>query len=185
MEEMTLEIYFKDWGMKSPSCRYFTVYRRLEHEDQSVLAMIARALIMQDPFVVWGNGVQLRNWTHVRDIVSRMILTPEKIDDDTAVNLRKAERTRVLDAVPEVLRYAGHKARIELQSEIPTGPKNQVADNSVARGLLGWEPRGMFMDGLRTTIDWYFSTKDRDKARQIVERTLSYRVTKSASAALA
>ena len=123
--------------------------------------MIARAFIGQDPFVVWGDGEQIRNWTHVSDIVSGTILAAETIDDGTAVNLGTMERTRVIDAAREVLRYTGHSARIELQPEMPTGPLNRVADNSLARRLLGWEPQVKFVDGLHRTIDWYVRVKDR------------------------
>ncbi len=110
--------------------------------------MIARAFVKQDPFVVWGTGEQIRNWTHVSDIVSGTILAAEKIDDGAAVNLGTMERTRVIDAAREVLRYTGHDATIELHPEMPTGPLNRVADNSLARMLLGWEPKVKFMDGL-------------------------------------
>lgn len=177
MGEMTLKAYSKEWGMKSASCRYFTVYGERGHENHAVIAMIARAFIKQDPFVVWGNGKQIRNWTHVSDIVSGTILAAEKIEDGTAVNLGTMERTRVIDAVQEVLRYTGHKAGVELHPEMPTGPLNRVADNSLARTLLGWEPKVKFMDGLRRTIDWYFSTKEQEKVRPILDRILTERTT--------
>lgn len=180
MGEMTLRAYYKDWGMQSASCRYFTVYGEKGHENHAVIAMIARAFIKQDPFAVWGTGEQIRNWTHVDDIVSGTILAAEKIEDGTAVNLGTMERTRVIDAVNEVLQYTGHKATIELHPEMPTGPLNRVADNSLARKLLGWEPKVNFMDGLHRTIDWYFSTKDPAQVRAILDRRLTER---SASAA--
>ena len=60
-----------------------------------------------------GNGEQIRNWTHVSDIVSGTMLAAERIDDGTAVNLGTMERTRVIDAVHEVLRTTGHQATIE------------------------------------------------------------------------
>ena len=113
MGELTLQAYGRDWGLKSASCRYFTVYGDRGHENHAVLAMIARAFVGQDPFVVWGNGEQIRNWTHVSDIVSGTIRAAERIDDGTAVNLGTLERTRVIDAVHEVLRTTGHQARIE------------------------------------------------------------------------
>ena len=173
MGEMTLQAYYKDWGMKSASCRYFTVYGDRGHENHAVIAMIARAFVGQNPFVVWGTGEQIRNWTHVSDIVNGTILAAELIEDGTAVNLGTMERTRVLDAVEEVLRYTGHPADIELHPEMPTGPLNRVADNALAKKLLGWEPEVKFMDGLRRTIDWYFATKDRQQVRQ----TLNVRLT--------
>ena len=175
MGELSLRAFYKDWGMKSTSCRYFTVYGERGHENHAVIAMIARAFVRQDPFVVWGTGEAIRNWTHVSDIVSGTILAAEKIDDGTAVNLGTMERTRVIDAVHEVLQYTGHNARIELRPEMPTGPLNRVADNALARKLLGWEPQVKFMDGLHKTIDWYFATKDREKVKEQLDHRLTER----------
>jgi nucleoside-diphosphate-sugar epimerase len=162
MAEMTLRAYYSETGMKSACCRYFTVYGNRGHENHAVIAMIARAFVKQSPYVVWGTGEQIRNWTHVSDIVSGTILAAERIDDGTPVNLGTMERTRVIDAAREVLAYTKHRAPIELHPEMPTGPLNRVADNALARQLLGWEPRVKFMDGLHQTIDWYFASKDRD-----------------------
>jgi UDP-glucose 4-epimerase len=181
MAEMTLQSYYRERGMKSASCRYFTVYGERGNENHAVIAMIARAFINQDPFVVWGNGEQVRNWTYVGDIVSGTIRAAEVIEDGTPVNLGTMERTRVLDAVNEVFRYTGHRAKIELRPEMPTGPMNRVADNSLARTLLAWEPRTKFMDGLHRTIDWYFRTKNRDEVKRILEQMLTERMPKEPS----
>jgi nucleoside-diphosphate-sugar epimerase len=175
MTEMTLKAYHKDFGMKSASCRFFTVYGERGVENHAVIAMIARAFIGQDPFEVWGDGTQVRNWTYVGDIVSGMLLAAEKIDDGTAVNLGTMERTRVIDAVKEVLRYTGRKAQIKLRPDMPTGPLNRVASNDLARQLLGWTPQVKFIDGLHRTIDWYFKTKDPVKVRGYLDRMLTGR----------
>jgi nucleoside-diphosphate-sugar epimerase len=175
MAEMTLRAFHEEFGLKAASCRYFTVYGPRGHENHAVIAMIARAFIGQNPFAVWGNGQQIRNWTHVDDIVSGTIRAAEVIEDAAAVNLGTMERTRVIDAVHEVLAYTGHQAKIELHPEMPTGPLNRVADNSFAKRLLGWEPKVKFMDGLHKTADWYFSTKDRAKVAAALERLLTER----------
>jgi UDP-glucose 4-epimerase len=175
MGELTLKAYRQDWGLRSVSCRYFTVYGDRGHENHAVLAMIARAFVGQDPFVVWGNGEQIRNWTHVSDIVAGTILAAERIDDGTAVNLGTMERTRVIDAVHEVLRSTGHQARIEFHPEMPTGPLNRVADNALARRLLDWEPKVKFIDGLHRTIEWYFSSRQREAVTATLEHRLTER----------
>lgn len=175
MGEMTLRAYYKDWGMKSASCRYFTVYGPRGVENHAVIAMIARAYVRQDPFIVWGTGEQIRNWTYIEDIVRGTILAAERIDDGTAVNLGTMERIRVLDAAREVMRYMGHKAKIGLHPEMPTGPYNRVADNSLAKKLLGWEPEVRFIDGLHRTIDWYLSTKDQRQVSAALEVMLTER----------
>jgi nucleoside-diphosphate-sugar epimerase len=175
MAEMTLQSYARDWGMKAVSCRYFTVYGERGKEDHAIIAMIARAFTRQDPFEVWGSGEQIRNWTYVSDIVNGTILAAEKVDDGTAVNLGTMERTRVIDAAREVLSYTGHGADIRLRPGMPTGPMNRVADNSLARQLLGWEPHIRFVEGLRRTIDWYFSVKNRDEVGGRLELVLTAR----------
>lgn len=163
MGEMTLRAYYEEKRMKTACCRYFTAYGERELENHAVMAMIARAFIRQDPYVVWGTGEQVRNWTHVSDIVHGTILAAEKIDDGSAVNLGTMERTRVIDAARLVLELTGHKPRIELHPEMPSGPLNRVADNSLAKKLLGWEPEVRFRQGVQRTIEWYFSTHDRDQ----------------------
>jgi len=175
MAELTLRSYAAETGMKSASCRYFTAYGERGHESHALIAMIARAFVGQDPFVVWGNGEQIRNWTHVSDIVRGTILAAERIDDGTGVNLGTMERTRVIDAAREVLRYTGHSARIELHPEMPTGPLNRVADNALARRLLGWGPQVKFVDGLHRTIDWYLAVKDRAQIASNLEGMLTER----------
>ncbi len=175
MGEITLKAYYDQYGMKSASCRYFTVYGPRGVENHAVMAMIARAFIGQDPYVVWGTGEQVRNWTYIDDIVEGTLLAAEKIEDATSVNLGTMERIRVVDAVQEVLRYTGHKATLEFHPEMPTGPYNRVADNSRARELLGWEPKVGFWDGLHRTIDWYFATKDIDEVKAILSRILTER----------
>jgi nucleoside-diphosphate-sugar epimerase len=175
MAEMTLRAYHKDWGMKSASCRYFTVYGPRGVENHAVIAMIARAFIDQNPFIVWGTGEQIRNWTYIDDIVSGTVLAAEKIDDGTAVNLGTMERIRVIDAAKEVLRYMGKTAEFELHPEMPTGPLNRVADNSLAKQLLGWEPKTMFLDGLHKTIDWYAANKKQAQVSEKLEAVLTER----------
>jgi len=175
MNELTLRAYCQECGLKGASCRYFTVYGPRGVENHAVIAMIARAFVKQDPFIVWGDGTQVRNWTYIDDIVRGTILAAESIDDGTAVNLGTTERVRVIDAVKMVMEYTGHAAEIQLRPDMPTGPLNRVADNSLAKELLGWEPQVKFVDGLHRTIDWYFSTKDLDQVRSILDRMLTER----------
>ena len=175
MAEITIRAYCRDFGFKGASCRFFTVYGERGVENHAVMAIIARAFLKHDPFEVWGDGTQIRNWTYVGDIVEGMILAAEKINDGTAVNLGTQERIRVIDAVREVLRYTGHKAEIKLLPHMPTGPLNRVASNKLAKDLLGWEPKTKFVDGLHRTIDWYFATKKREEVEATFARMLTER----------
>ncbi len=175
MGEITLKAYAKEHGLGAASCRYFTVYGPRGVENHAVIAMIARAFLQQNPFDVWGDGTQIRNWTYIDDIVEGTILAGEKISDGTPINLGTMERIRVIDAANMVCEMTGHKADLRTRPDMPTGPLNRVADNSLARKLLGWEPKVMFKDGLKRTIDWYYKTRDREEVKRIFQRMLTER----------
>jgi nucleoside-diphosphate-sugar epimerase len=175
MGELTLKAYHREHNLAAASCRYFTVYGSRGVENHAVMAMIARAFVGQNPFEVWGDGTQVRNWTYVDDIVSGTILAAEKISDGTAVNLGTMERIRVMDAAKMVLEFTGLKAEIRLRPDMPTGPANRVADNLLAKKLLGWEPKTPFREGLRKTMDWYFASKRKEDVRGILESALTAR----------
>jgi nucleoside-diphosphate-sugar epimerase len=175
MAELTLQAYHREHGLGAASCRYFTVYGPRGVENHAVIAMIARAFVRQDPFEIWGDGSQIRNWTYVDDIVSGTILAAEKINDGTAVNLGTMERIRVIDAANLTAEYAGYKPQIRRRLDMPTGPVNRVADNALAKRLLGWEPKTPFREGLRKTMDWYFSSRQKDEVAGVLEKMLTAR----------
>jgi nucleoside-diphosphate-sugar epimerase len=175
MAEFTLRAYHKEHGLGAASCRYFTVYGPRGVENHAVIAMIARAFIKQSPFEVWGDGSQIRNWTYIDDIVEGTILAGEKIEDGTAVNLGTMERIRVLDAVKMVCDFTNYKVEIKFRPDMPTGPLNRVADNSLAKKLLGWEAKVPFREGLKRTIDWYNANKNPDEVKRIFARMLTER----------
>jgi len=173
--EKTLQSYYKEYGLKSVSLRFFTVYGSRAKEDHAVIGLIAKAFIQQNPYLVWGTGGQIRNWTHVSDIVRGVILAAEKINDGRAINLGTMERVKVIDAVQNIFSYTNFFPKIKFVPEMPTGPYNRVADNSLAKKLLGWKPEVKFIAGLKQTIDWYFKTKDRKKIKKLLEKKLMER----------
>ncbi|MFT6761707.1 MAG: nucleoside-diphosphate-sugar epimerase, partial [Candidatus Aldehydirespiratoraceae bacterium] len=158
MGEMTLRAYSAENRMKTASLRYFTAYGPRCTESHAVMAMIARAAIGQNPFEVWGTGEQIRNWTHVSDIVEGTIRAAERIEDGTAINIGTTERTSVLECAKQVVSYMGKDVEFVCDPSKPTGPYNRVSDDSLCRELLGWTPEVKFKEGLGETIDWYLDT---------------------------
>ena len=175
MGELSLRAYYRDHGFKSASLRYFTVYGERCTESHAVMAMIARAFVRQNPFEVWGTGEQIRNWTYVEDIVEGTILAAERVDDGTAINLGTMERIRVIDAARAIIARAGYDGAIRTDPSMPTGPYNRVADNTLAREMLGWSARVGFYEGLERTIQWYGENHDVDEVRHDLQRRLTER----------
>ena len=82
--------------------------------------MIARGYLKLDPFEVWGDGEQIRNWTYVDDIVSGTIAAAEKIHDGTSINLGTMERIKVKDCARQVIDTLNPGATIKLLTDKPT-----------------------------------------------------------------
>lgn len=175
MAELTLQAYHREHKLGAASLRYFTVYGPRGVENHAVIAMIARGFVRQDPFEVWGDGTQIRNWTYVDDIVSGTILAAEKINDGAAVNLGTMERVRVIDAAKMVIDRVGYQPKIKHRLDMPVGPANRVADNALAKKLLGWEPKTLFREGLQKTMDWYFAAKQNEDVRGLLDKMLTAR----------
>lgn len=168
MGELTLRAFAREHGLKTASCRYFTVYGPRAKENHAVMAMIARAFVRQDPFEIWGTGEQIRNWTFVDDIVAGTLRAAEVIEDGRAVNLGTMERIRVRDAAELICGLLGHRPAFALRPGMPTGPVNRVADNTLARELLGWEPSVAFAEGVRRAVTWYTATHEVDEVRRVL-----------------
>jgi len=165
MGELTLKQYYKDFGLKSAIGRFFTVYGPHASESHAVMGTIAKAYVRQNPFEVWGDGSQIRNWTYVSDIVDGIVLAVKNIDDATPINLGTQERITVDAMVKMTLNHFEHFPIVKHIS-MPTGPMNRVADVSLAKKLLNWHPQVSFKHGLQRTIVWYINNKDRTYIKQ-------------------
>src|SRR5207244_12551118 len=104
--------------------------------------MYALAVYDKNPCEVWCDGTHIRNWTYVGDIADGMVAAAESdVVDGAPINLGTMERTRVIDAVREVLNYTGKQADIKFLTHMPTGPLNRVASNKRAKDLIGRSPK--------------------------------------------
>lgn len=160
MGEMSLQAYHKQYGMKSVSCRLFTVYGERENETHAVIALIAKAFVRMDPYEIWGDGQQDRNFTYVGDIADGMIRAAERITDGSPVNIGTAEHVKVIDCARKIFDMTGFRpASIHFDMTKPVGVYSRAADLTNARARLDWEPGVSVDEGLRRTIDWYYANR--------------------------
>jgi len=157
MGEMQLLAYYKERGFKSSACRYLTVYGPGGFDSShAISALIGKALHNQDPYEVWGTGNQERGFTFVSDIVNGSMLAAEKISDATAVNLGWDKRYKIRDVAETILRLSGHKpSKIHFDTSKPEGPFSRALDITLAKKLLGWEPKVDLEEGLARTVEWH------------------------------
>jgi UDP-glucose 4-epimerase len=176
MGEMALSAYHKQYGLKSVSCRYFTAYGERENETHAVVALIAKAFIKMDPFEIWGDGQQDRNFTYVGDIVEGSIRACERITDGSAINVGTAEHVKIIELANLIFAQIGwHPKEFNFDMSKPVGVFSRAADLSRSRELLGWEPVVSIEEGLRRTIDWYCKVKKVDEVAESLGLLLTER----------
>jgi UDP-glucose 4-epimerase len=172
--EQILDAYIEKGHFNGCSTRSFTVYGPLMGESHAIAAFIAKTMIRQEPFEVWGDGKQIRNWTHVDDNVNGAVLAAEHLDRG-AINIGIEDRLTPRDAIDIIFNRIGwHPGGVEFQANKPVGPRNRVADSTKLRSL-GWTPKHTFREGLEKTIDWYVSTHNVEDLRETLERKLTER----------
>lgn len=175
VHEKVLQAYHNDGLIKAATCRFFTVFGRRMKENHFILATIAKTFIKQDPFYIWGNGEEVRNFTPVQNTVQGLLLATEQANGEI-YNIGLEERITIKDATWKIWRAMGWTPKeVIFQPEKPVGIRNRVSDCRKARAELGWNPTVSFEDGLRDTIAWYISTHDEKEVRESLERKLTER----------
>lgn len=176
MGEMALRAYHRQFGMKTSSVRIFTAYGPRENETHAIIALIAKAFVQMNPYIIWGNGKQDRNFTYVQDIVDALIFVAEKIEDGTPINAGRDDRITISEAAELVFDIVGWRPkRIKYDLSKPVGVASRAADLTRARRILGMEPRVSYREGFKRTIEWYFANKTREDVKSNLDRLLMER----------
>lgn len=156
MSEIQLIAFNKQYGLKGCPVRFVTAYGPRENETHAIIALIYKALERMDPYEIWGDGEQERDFTYVEDIVEGCILAAENIRDCIPINLgtgRKYKIKEVVDIICKIINW--EPSKFVFNKSKPVGALSRALDNSKAKQHLGWEPRFTLEDGLIQTIKWY------------------------------
>ncbi len=173
MGEMALAAYHKQYGMKTAAVRIFTAYGPRENETHAIIALIAKAFIEMDPYVIWGTGDQDRNFTYVQDIVDGLMLASEKIEDGSPLNAGRDDRltlNQAAELVFNITRWRPETVHHDLSK--PQGVASRAADMTLANTHFGWKPKVDYSEGFKKTINWYFKNKDKSEVQSKIERLL-------------
>jgi nucleoside-diphosphate-sugar epimerase len=177
MSEMQLNAFINQYGLKGCPVRFVTSYGPRENESHAIIALIYKAIRMMDPYTIWGDGQQERDFTYVEDIVHGTILASERVFNGNTINLGTGKKHKLIDVAETIFSLVDWKpTKIKFEPSMPVGPLSRALDNTRARELLGWEPRFSLEQGLRKTIEWYKQT--RKNINQIAKDLLLERVLK-------
>ncbi len=118
--------------------------------------LIRRALSKEDPYVVWGNGNEVRDFLHVSDLARGCADMIEKYAVCDPVNIGYGKTVTIKEIVDLILRHSGYSnAKVVYDTSKPSTIPFRMVDIDKARQLLGFEPAISLEEGLKDTITWY------------------------------
>jgi len=176
MGERSLQAYQEQYDIDTSIVRIFTAYGPRENETHAIVAFMAKAYAGQDPFQIWGDGEQTRNFTYVKDITRALRLAAENITDGTPVNAGISRYVTMNEAVEYIFDYLDWEPdEINYMTDKPQGVRHRAADTTRAEELLGWEPEYTVEEGIKNTLDWYVDARDKEYVRENLETLLHER----------
>lgn len=137
--------------------RIFNTYGpRMHPQDGRVVSnFIMQALHNQD-ITVYGDGQQTRSFCYVDDLIDGMMKLMATGDQFTGpVNIGNPGEFTILQLAQSVIRLTGSNSKIVFEDLPEDDPMQRQPDISLARKVLGWEPKVQLEQGLIKTIDYF------------------------------
>jgi UDP-glucuronate decarboxylase len=154
--ETMMYSYRDQEGVDVRVARIFNTFGpRMHPDDGRVVSNFIMQALQNKDITVYGNGSQTRSFQYVDDLVSGLIALMNS-DYDAPVNLGNPEEFTIANFAKEILRLVpGSTSKTKFLPRTEDDPSKRRPDISVARRVLGWEPRVSVADGLRHTIEYF------------------------------
>lgn len=143
--------YEREFGLDCVVLRYFNAFGPRQRPDMA-FTRIARALLDETPFCVYGDGDQTRGWTYVGDIVEATISAGER--GSGVYNVGGAIEASLNETIALFERFAGRRLELSHAPAVPGDQRRTQADTFRARDQLGWNPQVELEDGLLAQWEW-------------------------------
>jgi nucleoside-diphosphate-sugar epimerase len=157
--ELYAQVFGRVYGLENACLRYFNVFGPRQDPTSQYSGVLSRfmlAVIEGQAPVVYGDGEQSRDFTYVENIVDETLRACEAPGASGLVFNGGTGARITLNHVLKLLEQITAKT-IKPKYDAPRNGdiRDSQADVSLARKILGYEPRVLFEEGLQRTWDWY------------------------------
>lgn len=154
------QVFTNVYGLETVSLRYFNVFGPRQDPGSQYSGVISRfmsALVNGEQPIIYGDGGQSRDFTFVSNVVDANLRAAESADAVGKVINVANGRQVTLNELLEIMKNVTGKSTAAARYEpLRVGDvRHSLADISLARSLLGYEPRVGLEEGLRLTFDWW------------------------------
>jgi UDP-glucose 4-epimerase len=157
--ELYAQTYARAYGLPCVALRFFNVYGPRQDPKSDYAAAIprfaTRLLTGQRP-IVFGDGLQTRDFVHVSDVVrANLLAATEERAIGQVINVASGRSASLLELIGLIKEAVGPSAaHLEIEHQAPRAGDLRMssADISRAKALLGYAPKVALADGLKTLV---------------------------------
>ena len=154
--------FAKSYGLETICLRFGNVYGPHSAHKKGAVTMFIKALMNDEPIVIYGDGTASRDYIHVDDLCAGIKAALDApLGGGDVFHLASGRETTILD-LANILRNVAGKPNHPI--EFKAGRRGEVARNfadySKAREIFGFEPKWLIEDGLAATWEWFVSQGD-------------------------
>ena len=157
--EKMCEAYQRDYGMDIRILRYHNIYgpegTYKGGREKSPAALCRKVAEARNPgtITIWGDGKQTRSYCYIDDAVRGTVMLMES-DYNKPINIG-SERLITIDKLADIIiKISGKTITKKYDLTAPQGVRGRNADITLARKILGWEPKTTLEEGLEKTYKW-------------------------------
>ncbi|NLX08364.1 MAG: NAD-dependent epimerase/dehydratase family protein [Chloroflexi bacterium] len=145
------------WDVETVSLRIFNAYgpeQQLPASHPPVITQFLRQALGKGSLVIHGNGMQTRDYVYVDDVVDALVSAATAPNvDRRVINVGSGHETSVNTLVTLIGRVTGKNPHPLYVAGQNAGVSRMCADLTLAKELLGYEPRVFLEDGLRRVLE--------------------------------
>jgi len=145
--------YHRQQGVDTAIVRIFNTYGpRMRPHDGRAIPTFLRQALQDRPITVFGDGSQTRSFCYVEDEIRGLIALAES-GHHNPVNIGNPDEFTLLELAKTVIEVTGSKSEIVYEALPTDDPQVRQPDITLARQILGWEPKVTLREGLERTIE--------------------------------
>lgn len=150
--EHLVRAYSSNFELTAMCLRFFTVYGPRQRPDMAFSRLI-RSSILGEPFILYGDGSQVRDFTYVSDVVDAILLATEiQVDSSNVLNISGGSSVSMTEVVRIISEISGATPLIESRGDLAGDVFRTGGAGRRAEEVLGWRPKITLVQGIERQI---------------------------------
>ena len=157
--EMYCQAFYHTYGLETVCIRYFNVFGPRQDPDSpysAVIPLFITAMLSAAQPVVYGDGLQSRDFTYVANVVhGNLLAAAAPLVAGRSINVANGKSTSLLSLIQALNDFLGTSFEPVFEDARVGDVRESMADITLARRLLNYEPQVEFREGLERSIAYY------------------------------